>query len=79
MKQTQAGQFKSTFRNVDDVSSIKNSSLHSYVDLIYPCELDIIEDTTESGTSVVIFEYHTVLENKMTASSSTSELCERRN
>ena len=46
--------FNSTFRYIDDVLSINNSiprNFHSYVDSIYPGELDI-KDTTESVSSV---------------------------
>ena len=43
--------FNSTFRYIDDVLSINNSNFHSYVDSIYPGELEI-KDTTESVSSV---------------------------
>jgi hypothetical protein len=33
--------FNSTFRYIDDVLSINNNQFHSYVDLIYPNELEI--------------------------------------
>ena len=49
-KKSLAVTFNSTFRYIDDVLSINNDSFHSYVDLIYPCELEI-KDTTESSTS----------------------------
>ena len=42
--------FNSTFRYIDDVLSINNDRFHSYVDSIYPSELEI-KDTTESSTS----------------------------
>jgi hypothetical protein len=42
--------FNSTFRYVDDVSSINNDQFHSYFDFIYPSELEF-RDTTESSTS----------------------------
>jgi hypothetical protein len=42
--------FNSTFRYIDDVLSINNDQFHSYVDSIYPSELDI-KYTTESFTS----------------------------
>jgi hypothetical protein len=46
--------FNSTFRYIDDdVLSIKNNQFHSYVDSIYPNELDI-KDTTECSTSSII-------------------------
>jgi hypothetical protein len=42
--------FNSTFRYFDDVLSINKDQFHSYVDSIYPSELEI-KDTTESSTS----------------------------
>jgi hypothetical protein len=42
--------FNSTFRYIDDVLSINNNQFHSYVDSIYPSELEI-KDTTQSSTS----------------------------
>jgi hypothetical protein len=42
--------FNSTFRYIDNVLSINNDRSHSYVDSIYPSELEI-KDTTESSTS----------------------------
>jgi hypothetical protein len=42
--------FNSTFRYIDDVLSINNDQFHSYVDSIYPSELEM-KDTTESSTS----------------------------
>jgi hypothetical protein len=42
--------FNSTFRYIDDVLSINNDLFHSYLDSIYPSELEI-KDTTESSTS----------------------------
>ena len=42
--------FNSTFRYIDDVLSIINNAFHSYVDSIYPSELEI-KDTTESSMS----------------------------
>jgi hypothetical protein len=43
--------FNSIFRYIDDVLSIKNNHFHSYVDSIYPNELEI-KDTTKCSTSV---------------------------
>jgi hypothetical protein len=37
--------FNSTFRYIDDVLTINNNRFHSYVDSIYPNELEI-KDTT---------------------------------
>jgi hypothetical protein len=42
--------FNLTFRYIDNVLSINNDRFHSYVDSIYPSELEI-KDTTESSTS----------------------------
>jgi hypothetical protein len=42
--------FNSTFRYIDDVLSIDNDKFHSYVESIYPSELEI-KDTTELSTS----------------------------
>jgi hypothetical protein len=42
--------FNSTFRYIDDVLAINNDQFHSYVDSIYPSELEI-KYTTESSTS----------------------------
>jgi hypothetical protein len=42
--------FNSTLRYINDVLSINNEQFHSYVDSIYPSELEI-DDTTESSTS----------------------------
>jgi hypothetical protein len=41
--------FNSTFRYIDDVLSINNDLFHSFVDSIYPSELEI-KDSTESST-----------------------------
>ena len=49
-KKSLAVAFNLTFRYIDDVLSINNNQFHSYVDLIYPSELEI-KDTTESSTS----------------------------
>ena len=50
-KKALAVTFNSTFRYIDDVLSINNSHFYSYVDSIYPGELEI-KDTTESVSSV---------------------------
>jgi hypothetical protein len=47
--------FNSTFRYIDDVLSIINSQFHSYVDSIYPSELEI-KDTTESSTTALYLD-----------------------
>ena len=49
-KKSLAVAFNSTFRYIDDVLSINNNDFHSYVDSIYPNELEI-KDTTESSMS----------------------------
>ena len=41
--------FNLTFRYIDDVLSINNDSFHTYVNAIYPNELEI-KDTTDSST-----------------------------
>lgn len=43
--------FNSTFRYIDDVLFINNCYFHSYVNSIYPNELEI-KDTTYSETTV---------------------------
>ena len=48
-KKSLAVAFNSTFRYID-VLSIHNNEFHSYVDSIYPSELEL-KDTTESSTS----------------------------
>jgi hypothetical protein len=48
-KKSLAVAFYSTFRYIDDVLSINNNQFHSYVDSIYPSELEI-KDTTVSST-----------------------------
>jgi hypothetical protein len=42
--------FNLTFRYIDDVLSINNNQFHTYVDSIYPNELEI-KDTTKCCTS----------------------------
>jgi hypothetical protein len=42
--------FNSTFRYIHNVLSINNDQFHSYVDSIYPSELEI-KDTPKSSTS----------------------------
>jgi hypothetical protein len=49
-KKSFAVAFNSTFRYIDDVLSITNNHFHSYIDSIYPNELEI-KDTTECSTS----------------------------
>jgi hypothetical protein len=49
-KKSLAVAFNSTFCYIDDVLSTNNNHFHSYVDSIYPIELDI-KDTTECSTS----------------------------
>ena len=41
--------FNLTFRYIDDVLSINNEHFHTYVNMIYPTELEI-KDTTDSST-----------------------------
>jgi hypothetical protein len=49
-KKSLAVAFNSTFRYINDVLSINKNHSHSYVDSIYPNELEI-KDTTECSTS----------------------------
>jgi hypothetical protein len=49
-KQSLTVAFNSIFRYIDDVLSINNNQFHTYVDSIYPNELEI-KDTTECSTS----------------------------
>jgi hypothetical protein len=49
-KKSLAVAFNATFRYIDDVLSIYNNHFHSYVDLIYPNEIEI-NDTTECSKS----------------------------
>ena len=46
-----AQKFNFTYRYIDDVLSLNNSKISEFIDLIYPCELEIL-DATESNTSV---------------------------
>jgi hypothetical protein len=50
----------SKFRYTEDVLSINNNQLHSYVDSIYPNELEI-KDTTEWSTSASYLDVHVLL------------------
>ena len=49
-KKSLAVAFNSTFRYIDDILSINNNQFHSYVDSIYPNELEI-KDTTDCSTT----------------------------
>jgi hypothetical protein len=50
MKQNSFKNFNSAVRYINDVLSINDDRFHSYVDSIYPSELEI-KDTTGSSTS----------------------------
>jgi hypothetical protein len=65
--------FNSTFRYIDDVLSINNDQFHSYVDSIFPSELEI-KDTTESSTS----SYFDVLLNINAGGKLTTQLYDKR-
>jgi hypothetical protein len=54
-KKSLAVAFNSTFWYFDDILSINNDQFHSYVDSIYPNELEI-KNTTESSTSVMYLD-----------------------
>jgi hypothetical protein len=47
--------FKSTFRYINDVSTIDNNEFHTYVDSICPNELEI-KNTTACSTSALYFD-----------------------
>jgi hypothetical protein len=66
--------FNSTFRYIDDVLSINNDQFHSYVDSIYPSELEI-KDTTESSTSA---SYLDILLNIAASKKLTTQLYDKR-
>jgi hypothetical protein len=66
--------FNSTFRYIDDVLFINNNNFHSYVDSIYPNELEI-KDTTECSTSA---SYLDVLLKLDTNGKSTTKLYDKR-
>jgi hypothetical protein len=57
--------FKPTFRYIDDVLAINNDQLHSYVDSIYPSELEI-KETTESSTSALYLDVLLNIDRKQT-------------
>jgi hypothetical protein len=61
-------------RYIDDVFSINNDQFHSYVDSIYPNELEI-KDTTESSTSA---SYLDVLLNIDASGKLTTQLYDKR-
>jgi hypothetical protein len=54
-KKSVAVAFNSTFRYIDNVLSINNSQFYSYVDSIYPDELEI-KGTTEWSTSALYLD-----------------------
>jgi hypothetical protein len=66
--------FNLTFRYIDDVFSINNDQFHSYVDSIYPSELEI-KDITESSTSA---SYLDVLLNIDAGGKLTTQLYDKR-
>jgi hypothetical protein len=66
--------FNSTFRYIDDVLSINNDQIHSYIDSIYPSGLEI-KDTTESSTSA---SYLNVLLNIDADGKQTTQLYDKR-
>jgi hypothetical protein len=66
--------FNSTFRYIDDVLSINNNQFHTYVDSIYPYELEI-KDTAECSTSA---SYLDILLKLNTSDKLASQLCDKR-
>jgi hypothetical protein len=73
-KKSLAVAFNSTFRYIDDVFSVNNSQFHSYVDSIYPKELEI-KDTTECSISA---SYLDVLLKLDTNGKITTQLYDKR-
>jgi hypothetical protein len=73
-KKSLAVAFNSTFRYIDDVLSINNKQFHSYVDLIYPNELEI-KHTTECSTSA---SYLDILLNLDTNGKITTQFYDKR-
>jgi hypothetical protein len=67
--------FTSTFRYIDNVLSINDNQFHSYVDSIYPNELEI-KDTTECSTSA---SYWNVLLKMDTHGKMTTQLYDKQN
>jgi hypothetical protein len=47
----------STFRHIDDVFSINNYQFHSYVDSIYPSELEIKYSTESSNSASYLYVF----------------------
>jgi hypothetical protein len=66
--------FNLTFQSIDDVLWINNNQFHSYVDSIYPNELEI-KDTTECSTSA---SYLDVILKLDTNGKITTQLCDKR-
>jgi hypothetical protein len=60
LTQILTGSFYSKFRYIDFVLTFNNNQFHSYVDLIYPNELEI-KDTTECSTSASYLDMHALL------------------
>ena len=72
-KKSLAMTFNLTFRYIDNVLSINNSYFHTYVDLIYPSELEI-KDTTESSISA---SYLDILVNRDINGKLTTQLYDK--
>ena len=47
---------------IDDVLSLDNTKFSEYVELIYPCELEI-KETTETATSASYLDYYLYSDN----------------
>jgi hypothetical protein len=73
-KKSVAVAFNSTFQYIDDVLSINNDQFHSYVDSIYPSELEI-KDNTHCSTSA---SYLDVLLKLDTNGKITTQLYDKR-
>ena len=57
-----AQKFKFTYRYIDGVLSLNNSKNSEFIDLLYPCELEI-KDTTESNTSASYLDCYLCTDN----------------
>ena len=51
-----------TYRYIDDILYLNNSTISEFIDLIYPFELEI-KDTTESNTSVSYLDCYLFIDN----------------
>jgi hypothetical protein len=55
--------FNFTFRYIDDVLSLNNSTFGDFVDFIYPIELEI-KDTTDTDRSASYLDLHIEIDSE---------------